>query len=176
MESHFGLGSGVVGSFGIVGAVGALIAPMVGKLTDRHGSRWGLSLGMSLVVFSYVILWGSVKLHVSIAMHVVAIGVGVLILDVGQQICQIANQTRILGLVPEARSRLNTVYMTIYFIGAGVGSALATVAWVHWRWNGVCGLALGLTTLAALWHSVGSSRNAVEHRVKVEMEETIFEA
>jgi len=68
----------------------------------------------------------------------------------------VANQTRIFGLVPSARSRLNTVYMTMYFSGAAIGSALSATAWVRWRWNGVCGLALGLIALAALCHSFGA--------------------
>lgn len=57
---------------------------------------------------------------------------------------QVANQTRIFGLDASARSRLNTVYMVMYFAGAAVGSALSTMAWERWGWNGVCGLALGL--------------------------------
>jgi len=58
------------------------------------------------------------------------------------QMAQVANQTRIFGLVSSARSRLNTVYMTLFFVGGAVGSALATVAWDRWQWNGVCLLAL----------------------------------
>ena len=165
MESRYGLGSGVTGSFGIVGAVGAMIAPIAGRLSDRRGSRWSLSVGMSLIASAYIILWASVGIHLSTAMHVVALGFGVLILDVGLQICQIANQSRILGLVPEARSRLNTVYMTIYFIGGGAGAALATLAWVHWRWNGVCGLALSFVALSALWHSLGIRTAIIEERI-----------
>jgi predicted MFS family arabinose efflux permease len=45
--------------------------------------------------------------------------------------------------------------MTIYFTGAAAGSALATIAWVHWRWNGVCVLALGLIALAGIVHAMG---------------------
>ena len=87
-----------------------------------------------------------------------ALIVGVVVLDMGAQMTQVANQTRIFGLVPSARSRLNTVYMTVYFTGAAAGSALATIAWVHWQWNGVCLLALGLIALAAIWHATGPSR------------------
>jgi uncharacterized membrane protein YoaK (UPF0700 family) len=78
------------------------------------------------------------------------------VLDLGAQLAQVANQTRIFGLVPSARSRLNTVYMTIYFAGGAVGSALSTVAWESWKWNGVCVLALGLIALAALRHTLGT--------------------
>jgi hypothetical protein len=68
----------------------------------------------------------------------------------------VANQTRIFGLVPSARSRLNTVYMTVYFSGAAIGSALSTMVWVRWKWDGVCALALGFIALGALRHGFGS--------------------
>ena len=77
------------------------------------------------------------------------------LLDIGAQMTQIANQTRIFGLVASARSRLNTVYMVLYFVGAAMGSWLSTLAWAHWGWNGVCLLALGFMALAALRHITG---------------------
>jgi predicted MFS family arabinose efflux permease len=50
----------------------------------------------------------------------------------------VANQTRIYALIPQARSRLNTVYMGSYFIGGAVGSALGAAGWARWGWKGVC--------------------------------------
>jgi MFS family permease len=131
------------------------VAPLAGRLADRYGSRWVISVGMSLLAFSYLFLWGEERAHASTTLHLIALAVGVVILDIGAQMTQVANQTRIFGLVPEARSRINTVYMTIYFIGAAIGSAFATVAWVHWKWNGVCRLAVGLIALAGLRHAMG---------------------
>ena len=64
--------------------------------------------------------------------------VGVILLDLGVQAGHVANQTRIYALVPEARSRLNTVYMVTYFLGGALGSALGAYGWTHWGWNGVC--------------------------------------
>lgn len=155
LESHYHLGAGVAGTFGLVGAAGALVAPLSGRLADRHGSRWVISLGMVLLVFSYLFLWAEERVHVATVWHLIALAVGVIVLDVGAQMCQVANQTRIFGLDPSARSRLNTVYMTLYFTGAAVGSALSTVAWTHWRWNGVCGFAVGVIGLAGLRHAFG---------------------
>lgn len=163
LSSHYGLGAGVAGTFGLVGAAGATIAPLAGRLADRHGSRWVVSVGMSLLAFSYVYLWGEERAHASTLLHLIALAVGVIILDVGAQMTQVANQTRIFGLDPSARSRLNTVYMTIYFTGAAVGSALATMAWVHWKWNGVCALAIGLIALAFLIHATGQRINDKDH-------------
>jgi predicted MFS family arabinose efflux permease len=118
---------------------------------------------MALLASSYVLLWGEERAHMATMLHVVSLAVGVIILDMGAQMTQVANQTRIFGLAPEARSRINTVYMTVYFTGAAIGSALATVAWVHWKWNGVCALAVGLIALAALRHATGCRTPEQDH-------------
>jgi predicted MFS family arabinose efflux permease len=163
LAHHYGMGPGVAGTFGVVGAAGALVAPIAGRLSDKFGSRWVISVGMALLAASYLILWGGEMLWVSTASHMAILVLGVIVLDVGAQMCQVANQTRIFGLVPSARSRLNTVYMTVYFSGAAAGSALATIAWVHWKWNGVCLLALSLIGLAALRHATGRRGPEISH-------------
>jgi predicted MFS family arabinose efflux permease len=175
LDSHYGLGAGVAGTFGLVGAAGAMIAPIAGRLSDKHGSRWVLTLGMSLLAGSYLWLWLEERAKVSTVLHLVALAIGVIVLDMGAQMCQVANQTRIFGLDPSARSRLNTVYMTVYFSGAAIGSALATVAWVHWRWNGVCLLALGLMGLAATRHITGCRAEDPE-RCHATREDELMEA
>jgi len=155
LDTRYGMGAGVAGTFGLVGAAGALMASFAGRMADRKGPRWVISGGIGLLAISYVLLWAQEKARTSVGMHVVALVIGVVVLDVGAQMVQVANQTRIFGLVPSARSRLNTVYMTVYFSGAAVGSLLATAAWVRWGWDGVCGLSLSLIALAALRHLTG---------------------
>ncbi|NYF78174.1 MFS transporter [Granulicella arctica] len=155
LDSHYGLGPGVAGTFGLVGAAGAMIAPVAGRLSDRHGPRYVVTVGICTLAASYLLLWGEERAALAMGWHIAALAMGVVVLDLGAQMTQVANQTRIFGLVPSARSRLNTVYMTVYFTGAAAGSALATVAWVHWRWDGVCGLALGFIALAGLRHTMG---------------------
>jgi predicted MFS family arabinose efflux permease len=175
LHSHYGLGAGVAGTFGIVGAAGALVAPLAGRLSDRRGSRWVISLGMGLLAFSYVLLWVEEPIKLPVTIHIIALAVGVLVLDIGAQMTQVANQTRIFGLVPSARSRINTVYMTVYFSGAAVGSALATIAWEHWKWNGVCCLAIGFIGLAGLRHATGK-RNVEADLYRTEEEDLLLEA
>ncbi len=155
LDRHYGLGAEVAGTFGLVGAAGALVAPWAGRLSDKHGSRWVISFGVMLLACSYVLLWGEERVAVSLPVHLVALAIGVILLDLGAQMTQVANQTRIFGLDASARSRLNTVYMVIYFTGAATGSALATVVWGRWHWNGVCLLALAFIGLAAVRHAVG---------------------
>jgi predicted MFS family arabinose efflux permease len=176
LDTHYQLGPGAAGSFGIVGAAGAMIASVAGRLADRHGARWVASMGLATLTFSYLIMWAAVTMTMPTVAHVAALVVGVVILDVGAQMTQIANQTRIFGLVPSARSRLNTVYMVLYFVGAAMGSWLSTLAWAHWGWNGVCSLALGFMALAALRHVTGIRTASLANALDAEAATTFLEA
>jgi predicted MFS family arabinose efflux permease len=176
LYSHYGLGAGIAGTFGMVGAAGAMVAPIAGRLSDKHGSRWVVAVGMALLAGSYLLLWGEEVARVSTTLHMIALVVGVVVLDIGAQMTQVANQTRIFGLVPSARSRLNTVYMTVFFTGGAVGSALATIAWVRWGWNGVCVLALALIGLAGLRFAIGSPRGKGYRDQPLVIEDTLMEA
>src|SRR6185437_1865383 len=81
LYSHYGLGAGVAGTFGVVGAAGALVAPIAGRMADKHGSRWVVSVGMSLLAASYLLLWGEESARISMALHIVALVIGVVVLD-----------------------------------------------------------------------------------------------
>ena len=163
LEANFKLGSGVAGTFGVVGAAGAMVATVAGRLADRHGARWVASAGISILAFSYLLLWLAIYIKASLFVHLAALVVGVIILDIGAQMTQVSNQTRIFGLVPSARSRINTIYMVVYFSGAALGSWLSSLVWVHWKWNGVSLLALGFIALAAFRHITGYQEGSRQH-------------
>ncbi len=57
LSSRYMLGPDVAGSFGLVGAAGAMIAPMAGKWADRRGVRWVLTVGICALAVSFVLLW-----------------------------------------------------------------------------------------------------------------------
>jgi predicted MFS family arabinose efflux permease len=158
LQSHYGMGPGVAGTFGVVGAAGAMAAPLAGRMSDKRGTRYVVSAAGAVLSGSYVWLWFSERAHASVAMHMLGLVVGVVVLDVGAQMMQVANQTRIFGLGAQARSRLNTIYMTMYFVGGALGSALATLAWARWRWDGVCALELLFIAAAGVRHITGYSK------------------
>ena len=171
LDSHYGLGPGVAGTFGLVGAAGALIAPFAGWLADKHGTRVVVTVASATLTVSFVWLWWTERWHVSTTWHMTAMVFGVIALDLGQQMMQVGNQTRIFGLGSQVRSRLNTIYMTIYFAGGAAGSALAGWAWWRWGWNGVCVLALVLLSAMGVRHLTGYSRTHAEARAHVPAEE-----
>ena len=114
------------------------------------------------ITASFGWLWFSERWHTTLALHLAGLVVGVIALDGGTQMMQVANQTRIFGLDPGARSRLNTLYMTMYFVGGALGSALASMAWERFAWTGVCVLAAALMLLAGLVHALGPSRRVAD--------------
>jgi predicted MFS family arabinose efflux permease len=95
---------------------------------------------------------------------IVGLVAAAILLDLGVQAGPVANQTRIYALIPEARSRLNTVYMVTYFLGGSLGSALGAWSWSRWGWNGVCA-AGAAQLLVALLASLTASRLRVEMQV-----------
>ena len=171
LEEHHHLGPAVAGTFGLVGAAGALVAPIAGKLADKRGTRVVVTVAGIVLTASYLWLWLVEKPHLPLTVHLVALFIGVITLDTGAQMMQIANQTRIFGLGSEYRGRLNTIYMTMYFAGGAVGSALASQAWSRWGWDGVCLLAMGLIGMAGFVHLTGYSRTHAEALVKISRHE-----
>ncbi len=129
------------GLFGLIGAVGAMCAPLAGKLTDRHGGQKNVFYAICGMIVAFAILG-------ALGTNLAGFILGVIVLDMAQQFGHVSNQTRIYGLVPEARSRLNMIYMTCSFSGGAVGSYLCTYFWNHSGWWGVCGFSIALMVLA----------------------------
>jgi len=141
----FHLGPQAAGLFGIVGAAGALAAPLAGKFADRRGPRAIITLSIVLVAISFVIFGVS-------ATSIAGLVIGVIVLDVGVQAAQISNQSRIYALKPDARSRVNTVYMVAYFIGGALGSGVGAAVWPVFGWVGVSVAGLLFAGFAAWNH------------------------
>lgn len=76
--------------------------------------------------------------------------VGVLLFDFGVQSAIVSNQHIVYALRPEARSRLNTIFMGIMFLGGAAGSAGASWAWTQGGWGCVTILGIALAAIAVL--------------------------
>jgi predicted MFS family arabinose efflux permease len=133
----------VIGLFGLVGAAGAIFANVAGRLADRGRVAHLTTVCAFLLLASFGVLY--------IGQHALwAMIFGIVLLDVGTQGMQVTNQSVIYRLAPEARSRVNSAYMVVYFIGGAVGSAVAGGVYASEKWAGVCGLGAGIGALALL--------------------------
>ncbi|AEN66112.1 major facilitator superfamily MFS_1 [Enterobacter soli] len=129
----FNYSEGVIGLFGLAGAAGALGARPAGGMADKGKSHLTTTSGLILLLLSWVAIWFG---HSS----VLALIVGILVLDLTVQGVHITNQTVIYRVKPEARNRLTAGYMTSYFIGGAAGSLISASAWQHAGWAGVCSI------------------------------------
>lgn len=139
----YNFGSDIIGLMGLAAAAGALGAPLIGRIADRKNPRIAIGYGVALILLSYVVFW-------TFRNSLVGIIAGIVALDLGLQGVHVSNQTRIYALLPEARNRMNTVFMTVSFIGTSVGSGIGLWVWDIGKWTGVCIAGIGLTCTAIL--------------------------
>jgi len=141
-EPRFGLGADVAGVFGVVGVVGVLAAPLAGRLADKRGPHLAIVLGAILTLVAWLIfgLWNAIA----------GLLVGVVVLDFAVQGALVSNQHQVYALRPEARGRLNTLFMGAMFLGGAGGSAAAAAAWKFGGWSAVTVLGAGLAAVATL--------------------------
>jgi len=143
--------SSAAGLFGLVGALGAIAAPGIGYLADKHGPRFTVRIALWLTMFSFLLLG-------LLGRNLAGLIAGVILMDLGVQSGHVSNQTRIYAIDPGARSRLNTVYMFCCFVGGGLGSLCGAICW-HWAgWWGVCGVGSAAMVLALAVEFVHGSR------------------
>ncbi len=143
----YGWQESAIGLLGLVGAAGSLSASVAGRLADR-GLAHRVTGGAALLLLGS---WGLLAAGgAGGGWSLAALLAGVVVLDLAVQAVHISNQNLINGVRPEARNRLNSAYMTSYFVGGAAGSALTSVVWSAAGWGGVCVLGAGLAAAVVL--------------------------
>lgn len=142
---YYQLGAKEAGLFGLLGVGGILAAPYIGKMAHATSPRLPIAIGIIAMICAYIVfLFGYHSL--------IAIGVGVILLDIGNQCGQVSNMARVQALGDAVRSRNNTVFMVSYFLGGAIGSYIGTGAYEQLGWGGVCFVGFCFQVLAALGH------------------------
>jgi len=83
---------------------------------------------------------------------------GVMVLDFGVQSSVVSNQHKIYALRPEARSRLNTIFMSVLFVGGAVGSAGASTIYQITGWFPVCLFGAAMASIAVTLQVTGNEK------------------
>ncbi|HEY1736784.1 MAG TPA: MFS transporter [Methylovirgula sp.] len=140
----FGLTQRGIGFFALVGAAGAFVAPIAGRLADRGFIRTGTAAAILIVLLSFgvVAIGGNVhSMPILIA--------GAILLDAGVALNLILSQRVIYGLAADVRARLNGMFIAMFFVGGAIGSALASLAYAFGGWSATClvGAGFGLAAL-----------------------------
>ena len=145
----FNMGSDVAGAMGLVGIAGALIASVVGRLSDRVNKNKLVFYGIAILALSWIIIGFS-------STSLIGLITGAFILDLGVQWIHIANQTQIFEGNPSARNRINTVYMVMYFAGGALGTFAGGYIWQIYHWKGISLAGFIIALLTFIVHILGS--------------------
>lgn len=148
-EAPFFASSDVAGSFGLIGTVGALSAAFVGKV-NRFMSI------SRIIIYSIIIMLISWGFFFQFGFTYWGLIIGVILIDLGLQSMHVSNQTIIFKLNAKASNRVNTVYMTSYFIGGSLGTYFAANAWGKYQWNGVVFVGVFFVLLSLISHLIFS--------------------
>lgn len=134
----------MVGVATLIGVFGALSTTKIGKIADKGYTNRLTLIGVIILACSWVFLYfGGTSLFSYI------IGYGVI--SLGLAIVHSSNQNIIFRLRPDAKSRINSIYMTAYFTGGACGSALGVYAWHHGGWTMTCLVGLCLVLCSAFF-------------------------
>ena len=143
LSVHHGFDQAEIGLFALVGAVGVTVAPLAGRLADRSRDRYATGAALLLAVLALILA----DLGAS---SVILLGLAAVLLDVGMTSNQILSQRQIYRLRPEARARLNTVFMGSAFLGGAAGSAIAGALQGAYGWTGATVFGASIVLLAFL--------------------------
>ena len=138
-----GLSQVQIGIFALVGAAGAAAAPIAGKVGDLGHGHHARAVVILIAIFSMILAGVG-------ASSVWVLATAGVLLDLAVQGHQVLTQREIYGLNPEARARINTVYMCTVFVFGALCSAVSGWLFVNHGWDAVTWFAAGLAAAAAL--------------------------
>ncbi|WP_183142081.1 MFS transporter [Pseudomonas cichorii] len=144
LARNHGLSQSQIALFALIGAIGAIAAPLSGRLADAGHSRVATrgALLFGALCFLPALLPGSFNL--------IGLAVTGVVLDFCVQMNLVVGQRAVYALDAASRSRLNALYMTSIFIGGAIGSSVASVLFDHGGWVWIIAVGTALPLLALL--------------------------
>ncbi|QHF43963.1 MFS transporter [Pseudomonas sp. S35] len=151
LARNHGLSQSEIALFALVGALGAIAAPIAGRLADAGHTHRASLLAMLFAALSFL------PAFVHPLYSVIGLAVTGVVLDFCVQMNMVLGQRAVYALDANSRSRLNALYMTSIFIGGAFGSAIASSVYEHGGWLGVM-LVGSAFPLVALLRFLSASR------------------
>ncbi|EAU41884.1 putative transporter protein [Fulvimarina pelagi HTCC2506] len=155
LREPFGFSSTEVALFTLAGVLGVFAAPVAGRLADRGHTRTGTIVAIALAIFAFVLAWFGETTFWPLLLAGIVI-------DLGVQANLVLGQREIYQLDESIRNRLNAVYMTTFFLGGALGSALASPLLENFGWTAICLVGGGMPAAALAYFALVEGRASSE--------------
>ncbi|WP_431786040.1 MFS transporter [Paenibacillus lactis] len=143
---HFS--SAGVALFALAGVSGAVAAPLAGRFADKGLIRPATGISIALVLLSGLL---PIVFPGGSLLSIVILVLAAILLDMGVSANMVLGQRAIFSLGAEVRSRLNGLYMAIFFAGGAIGSAAGGWAYAMGGWRAAMWLGVFFPALAMLY-------------------------
>ncbi len=130
-----------IGLYAAAGLLGIFATRISGILTDRFGARTVIMIGLIIAAAAAVLLGVSLD---NTVVTLICLG----LFDAGLFAAQVANQSTVLALDPQAPARFNSAYLVIYFVGGSLGTAFGAAAFDWIGWTGTTLVSVGAILIA----------------------------
>ncbi|NQX61761.1 MFS transporter [Paenibacillus qinlingensis] len=134
--------------FALVGVAGAIAAPAAGRLADRGWTKPATGIALGTVIISMLI---PLMIRTGSITGIVILVVSAILLDAGVSANLVLGQRALFSLSPEIRSRLNGLFMAIFFFGGAIGSAIGGWAYATGGWSAVLWIGIAFPVAAVLY-------------------------
>ena len=153
-QPPFMAGSDKVGMLSLCGVAGALAASGVGKYVPKVGIRSMSVIGSLCQLAAWAVAFLSGHTYAGLI-------AAIILVDVGAQCLQISNQSGSLQQLPQATNRVNTIFMTTFFVMGSLATFLAGQSWSRAGWTGVCLVGATFPVISLLLSAFDKARQSV---------------
>lgn len=144
LAREYGFSQTQIALFALVGAAGAVAAPIVGRLADK-----GYTYEMSLLAKVIALLCFLPSLF-DLPNGIIILALTGVLIDFAVQANMVLGQRVIYSLEPQSRARLNAIYMTSIFLGGAVGSLIASSLYEFGGWESIALVAAAMPLIALI--------------------------
>lgn len=146
-DAPFNYNAQQAGLFGVIALAGVIGAKSSGKWVNKLGSKKLVTMVLTLAAIGFAITG-------VFAGNLMALIVGIILIDFAIFSAQVANQVRVFSIAPSAQSRVNGIYMLGYYLGGALGSIIGVKAFALYQWPGVVVVSIFFILLSATFNSL----------------------
>ncbi len=157
--TRFGLTQTGIAWVALAGVAGATAPPMASRLADRGLSRPCTAAAMVAAALAFMA--SDIALDASKPVGVALVMMAAAVLDFAVSANLPFGQRAIFSMRPDQRSRMNALYLAIFFAGGAASSALSGWCYARVAWVGTSILGAALPLVALLYFTTERRRNAL---------------